>query len=438
MKQDTSRRQRGQSLVEIALFLPVALIIIAGLVELSLYLVTQNKVDTAAREAARFGANGGEDVGMVTVVFNTVTQTLELDIDRWDLWTVRGQVRATCSGSNTIFDFGLNDQNFTVTHTYGISQTVAYTDTQTHLYSDEFRNEVLQELVGPVGNTGTCNANNPAPDANGLQFVGMYAAHDMDSILGLDVFLENVFTVRALHVFRITSLVSTDQTEGCDAFPIALDERNRSVNQTDYTTYVMGTNANQRYPDPPPTYNSFRQDGHLPEHSLVNQAREGDVFLFRGEGLENDFNNYAWLQWNTDNSCPGGCGNGHDRLRDSMIWPGNSLDLIRGFHEVGDFNDTELTIGDRVAYSEANGAAVSNNVETLMREYIDRGRTIRIILWNEYGTLDGSPPQNYITVSQFANVRLLGYHFTGGPTERWFMFQFVSYDNSCGQASPLP
>ncbi|MBK9051336.1 MAG: pilus assembly protein [Chloroflexi bacterium] len=58
MKQKTKWQQRGQSLVEVAVFLPVALIIIAGLVELSLFLVTQNRVTTASREAARFGANG--------------------------------------------------------------------------------------------------------------------------------------------------------------------------------------------------------------------------------------------------------------------------------------------------------------------------------------------------------------------------------------------
>ena len=433
MKRKFLGSQRGQSLVEVAVFLPVALIIIAGLVELSLYLVTQNKVNTAAREAARFGANGGENAGMVSVALSTVTQTLQLEIDRWDMWTVRGKVRARClngAGGTVTLDFGDNNQDFDVEHSYGISQTVAFTETNTNLYSNAFRQEVLQELS--LGGVGTCAIpSNPAPDINGLQFVGMYAAHDVDSILGLDVFLENVFTVRALQIFRVTSVVSNNQTEGCAAFPLAVDEVRRSVNPSIYTLTITPTT---RYPATNfPTYPQIEQNGHAAEHPLSNLANEGDVFLFKGEGRATF--NFTWLQWNTDTSCTG-CTPATTRLVNSWAWPGNSLSATLGFHHANDWTDTSLNIGDMVAVSAAPGSDAA--VVTALRSYVDRNRTIRIMLWKEAesGTIPGGA--DYIRVSKFVNVRLLGFNYSNTAANRWVLLQFVSYDTSCGQVATTP
>jgi len=440
MKQRLWKSQRGQSLVEVAVFLPVALIIIAGLVEMSLYLVTQNKVNTAAREAARFGANGGENAGMVSVALSTVTQTLQLEIDRWDMWSVRGKVRARClNGTNgtVTLDFGDNNVDFEVEHSFGISQTVGFTETNTYVYSNAFRQEVLQELS--LGGVGTCAVpTNPAPDINGLQFVGMYSSHDVDSILGLDVFLEDVFTVKALHVFRVTSVVSNNQTDGCDAFPLALHEDLRSVAPSgnpalDYTV-ALNTQQNQRYPSVLPTYPQLTQNGHVQDHALKNQAQEGDVFLFVGEGRSTY--NYTWLQWNTDSTCSG-CNQGHTRLRTAFTWPGNSLNPSLGFHDVRDWSDSSLNIGDWVAYSIADGSAVTSEASG----HIDRSRTLRVILWHETGTLPGGPGNSnvdWIEVAQFVNIRILGYKFVAGSSTRWLLIQFVSYDSSCGQVATTP
>ena len=439
MKQIFFGRQRGQSLVEVAVFLPVALIIIAGLVEMSLYLVTQNKVTTASREAARFGANGGEDAGMVSVALSTVTQTLQLEIDRWDMWTVRGKVRARClngTGGTVTLDFGDLDQDFDVVHSYGISATVAFTDTTTYLYSNAFRQEVLQELS--LGGVGNCNTpSNPGADINNLQFVGMYTAHDVDSILGLDVFLENVFTVRALQVFRVTSVVSNNQTDGCSAFPLALDEFRRSVNPSVYTLTITPTT---RYPATNfPTYPQLGQNGHVADHSLANQANEGDVFLLKGEGRAT--NNFTSLQWNTDASCAG-CTPPTTRLANSWTWPGNSLSATLGFHHANDWTDASLNIGDMVAISSA--PLSDSTVWNSLRSYVDRSRTIRLILWKEAesGTLPGGGPGgsnvDYIRVAQFVNVRLLGFNYSNTAANRWVLVQFVNYDTSCGQVAVTP
>ncbi|MCA9967607.1 MAG: pilus assembly protein, partial [Anaerolineales bacterium] len=91
-------RERGQSLVEFSLFLALVFIpMLAGLVEVSQYMVTQNRISTAARAAARFGANGGQDEGMVIVAQSTVSQTVRMNLspDVWDIWSIRGRIDNT-------------------------------------------------------------------------------------------------------------------------------------------------------------------------------------------------------------------------------------------------------------------------------------------------------------------------------------------------------
>ncbi|MCB8979548.1 MAG: pilus assembly protein [Ardenticatenaceae bacterium] len=91
---NSKQAQRGQSLVEVALFFPIFVILLAGLVEVSQLLVTQNRVSSAARAGARFASDGGEDAGIVTVVLNNVTQTLEIDPEVWDIWSIRATVNS--------------------------------------------------------------------------------------------------------------------------------------------------------------------------------------------------------------------------------------------------------------------------------------------------------------------------------------------------------
>lgn len=52
------RRERGQSMVEMALALPILLLILAGAVEIGMYFNTYLTLVDATREAARYSANG--------------------------------------------------------------------------------------------------------------------------------------------------------------------------------------------------------------------------------------------------------------------------------------------------------------------------------------------------------------------------------------------
>jgi hypothetical protein len=240
-----------------------------------------------------------------------------------------------------------------------------------------------------------------------------------------------------LHVFRVTSVVNNNQTAGCAAFPLALrDDFVRSMDPVIYGTATGWQPATQRYPAILPTYAQLQQQGHAPNNPLQGGATEGDVFLFQGEQLSNNAApDFVWLQWHTETTCTG-CNNAQTRLQDSMTWPGNSTRRTPqdwGFHEVGNWPDTELSIGDRVAYTTASGFDVRNQTAA----HIDRRRTLRVILWHEHGVLSGGG-QTFVRVSQFANVRLLGYQFESGINSRWLLVQFVSYDTSCGQTVFTP
>lgn len=58
------RRERGQATVEMALVMPILLLILLGIVQLGLIFHAQLTLDTAAREGARRGAVGAGDAAI--------------------------------------------------------------------------------------------------------------------------------------------------------------------------------------------------------------------------------------------------------------------------------------------------------------------------------------------------------------------------------------
>ena len=423
-------KQKGQSLVEVAVFLPVALIMIAGLVELSLYLITQNRVTTATREAARFGANGGENAGMVVAALNSVTQTLQFEIDRWDMWTIRGTVNDQANG----FD------EFLVVHAYGISQTVTFTETNARVTGSGFQDEVLQELQqdrrtdangDPLCGNPPCTFS--ADDIAGLQFVGMFTSHDVDTILGLDSIsvLEDTFTVKAMHVFRVPGTLSVEATEGCWAMPIGVNKRIRSVSEGEWSLALSSLNNgnfSHVYPNPPQDYIDFV--GHTPFHSLdsqgANQAQEGDVFLFQG-WIQNNTpeeqaqdKGFAYLAWNRDTY------QGLNELRDAMTWPGTS-DIYRNLF---DDQDTNMNIGDPALLSTTSGGDIDDEIVG----HFQRGRILRLIIWYDYTQQSGP---DYFIIDDFADFEVMGYFFSNGPGDRWLLLKFIKFVTDCGQPDPV-
>ena len=412
--------QRGQSLVEVALFFPIFIILLAGLVEVSQLLITQNRVSSAARAGTRFASDGGEDAGIVTVVLNNVTQTLVLDPEVWDIWSIR----ATVNEQGTIIENG--DWQFV--HIYGISQTVRFDEVDEEIIKTRIEDELQHDEF----------VNISAGIASDLRIVGTYAIHDVDSILGLDAMaqLAGFSSLEALSIMRMTAS-SQQATNGCSAFPIAVHEGVRSVTDPSLGGSNPYPNAGQfTYPDNPPVYESFvNHDDNIP----LLQAQEGDVFRVQngsGEG------NFGWLVWND------GISANANTLENSLGWPGDSTDysdhgdggslnaiqgwggnfVPRGYIEPGDTTDQEIHIGDWVRGSTGSIASVEDAIEP----HVDLDRALRLIVWNNS---DGQGTNGLYQISGFAIFRIVGYSLSQGQGGSWILAEFLRWDDSCGQVN---
>ncbi len=416
-----SKRQRGQSLVEVAIFFPIFLIILAGVVEVSQLIVTKSRVTEAARASTRFGINGGENSGITTVALNTITQTLDTNPAYWDIWTVRGTINTDGNG--------FVPSTWEFEHTYGLAQTKAFSQ----VVESEIQTKVLEQLQkNASGQTDVSSAAD-------LRFVGTYIQHDVKSILGLDAlsYLTGYNSVNDLAIMRS---IGVDQivTGGCDAFPIAVHEGIRSVTPP---VGEIGSGVNP-YPDfgdfhsdsPKPAYQQFIY--HKKDEPLAT-ATEGTIFkIHNGSGS----GSFGWLRWNT------GLNGNSPNLVAGMTWPGNSThynppcnttnpscqsngvngDKFWGYAEPDDPTDRELHVGDWVA--AATGNMNSNDVRTTINGHITQGRTLRLIVWNNH---QGTGNNGKYQISRYAIFRLQGYNITG--SDSWILAEFIRFDNSCGQ-----
>ena len=100
-----SKKPQGQSLVETALFLPILIVMLLGIVEVSSLLITQNRIATAARISAGYGATNynqndwtstANNMGIVAL--NAVTTTMDLSPDLWDIWSIYGRLNSEGTG----------------------------------------------------------------------------------------------------------------------------------------------------------------------------------------------------------------------------------------------------------------------------------------------------------------------------------------------------
>ncbi len=399
------KKQRGQSLVEVALFLPIFVILIAGVVEISQLVITQNRISNAARTGARFGANGGEDEGIVLVALNSVTQTLEMDEDRWDMWTIHGTTNSSGDGFT----------DWTFDHNYGISQTALFSKVNESTIQQEILDDLQKNEQG-VTNSGI---------AGDLRFVGTYILHDVDSIIGLDAYpaLAQVSSAQALNVMRVTGL-NLEPTKGCDAFPIAVHRDIRSVSPpgTGSNPFPAPADFSNKSPQPLPEYGNFTN--HVPDIPL-DQAKEGYVFKIKNGSNPGSF---GWLVWNDVTSADA------NTLADSLTWPGDSANYnvgpggkFAGYQEPGDPTDRTLNIGDWVKSS--TGSINSNAARDVFNEHIDFERQLRIIIWDTSTKVTGD---DLYHISGFAVFRMLGYSLDQSSGS-WILAEFIGWDDSCGQ-----
>ncbi len=413
----------GQSLVEIALILPVLLIILAGTVEVSNILITKNRVETAARAAARHASNGGDDSQIVAL--NSVTQTLDLSEGLWDIWTIHAAINP--SGT------GFESDGWLVEHIYGLGQTTRYTDVNELLSEDCLTNCISTRVLKELQTDAQANRNTSI--AQDLEVVGVFVIHDIDSILGLNALpaYQGLSSVEGFGVMRSANETIVDTTQGCTvAFPFGVSNGIRSVDQAFYNSLI----PQMAYPATPPNYYSFSY--HTPNQRL-GEATDGDIFRYSFESLD-----AAWLRWNQYLEPTS------SNLAKSLTWPGNSFVYapdcrslpaaarctgsggpygypVWGFMEVGDNDDRELHKGDRVA---ANLGGSVSGVTAQLQNHINNNRALRLPVFAENFSVqylaDGTP---YYQAQDFAVFRIRGY----STSNNWILLEYVRMDSSCGQ-----
>lgn len=421
---------RGQSLVELALFLPIFLVIIAGLVEVSQLVITQNRITDAARAGTRFGANGGQDEGIITTMMTNITGTLNADPAVWDIWVIRG----TLNPQGTDFV----PETWQFSHAYGYSNTVRSAD----LNEGVIQANIIEELQR--------NHEGENPDQEGgidiagnLQIVGTYVIHDVESILGLDAVpaLAGLNSVTELNVIRVASL-SFQQTNGCSAFPIAVSSGIRSVtNEGDSNLYPSA--GEFEYPPSPRVYESFLY--HTNSTDLDN-ASEGTVFKV-SRGFNYESGNFGWLKWNLGITSIGAATGDAAILSNSLTWPGDSNDytdhgdsgtfaadgifhVVRGYVKPGDATDQTLHKEDWVAASSAQLPQIATAVNNL----IDSSTGLRVILFDTAEDAGTFGPNGRYFIKEFAIFRIIGYGNSGADNE-WLLLELIRKDDSCGEAS---
>ncbi len=403
MKYNQKKRERGQSLVETALFLPIFLIILAGVVEVSQLIITKNRLTEAARATTRYGINGGDDVNMTLTAINTVSGTMDIDPERWDIWIIRGTVNA--NGTAVL------DDSWQFKHTYGAKHTLSYTDT---VLSD-IKQDILDNLqLDADGDESAISAAN-------FRFIGTYLQHDAESILGLDA-LSELITAGSIHDMSIMRFVGSSQvvTGGCEAFPIAINGGTRSVLPTD-SNYKAFPEIDEFYDSSAkPAYNSFIY--HSTGQSLSG-ATSGTIFRVYSSGYAD--NAFSWLKWNSQLS------DDPINVNESLRWPGNSTNYdscsgtcvggdVWGYINPENIEDRALHVTDKVNNTTVNNAALIAAVE----KHINLGRTLRVIVRNE--TADGMS-----TIEKFAIIKIHAHNLDADPP--WLLIEFIKNDSSCGQ-----
>lgn len=428
-----SIRGRGQSLVETALFLPVLLLLIAGAVEVSNLLVTQNRVSTAARVATGYAAaNFTEDEwntadwpgAMARVAFNNVTETLDLSPQLWDIWTIK----ATLNPASDAFV----QWDARHAHVGSVVSDSAWTSLESQIQSD-----VLAALN---------------PDEKGLEIVASVVFHHRHSLLGLDSFdLGPLTRVRGLSVMRVDKEAEYDQ---CGAFPIAVSANNFSVFPTGYWDGTIPSgyeewpfdpsapgnyNSPQYYwfgkpASPYPVYTTVGAMDEFPRNDpgvLLPEADEGYVYVTK-QSSESAGGGFGWLRWDIAPAA-GNAGT----LAENLVYPGNSSSYYNP-----PFSDDGLDRGDIVGI--ASGSMNPALVRSLMREHVDtQDRLLRLIVFTPptpdynngdinhdgHGTVLTGGSNDQYEVYGFVVVRVLAWYLPGNND--WLLFEFRGWSDEC-------
>ena len=210
-------REQGQSLVEVALALPILFVLVIGIIELGHALNAYNQTINAAREGARFGSMGGSDTAIQTIVQGATAQLVGYDESNSDLYVVRAQLTGSAPSCSVISD------------TFSCNAVLDTESLETNCVSTD-------ELVAKLDTQGIGDCD--------LDVIAVDLYYRSPSLLGLPLLrqLSEAVPMRSLTVMRLET--PRPLAAVCNAYPIAVhrsvlsgkskgDEINDILNGTD-------------------------------------------------------------------------------------------------------------------------------------------------------------------------------------------------------------
>jgi hypothetical protein len=384
-------------------------------------LTNYNRVQLAAREAARFGAAGGSD--LLAIVEDASQETLMFDASHMTVWEIRPQIDTR--GSDDPVDWIWADSGGTG---WGVTPNCLMGDDCGLLPSLLTPQQVIDEIGQAIPDPARSRE-----EIDGVTFVIAVVRYETETILNLPFFTAPgqegdripVWAYEAL-VQEIESQTITQLQSGCSAYPLALNRR--------------------QFPDD------------------VMQGDLIDLYLDYDKGTApSDWNmgGFGITAWNISNfepswvtrSCasdpPGSICTSAVTLRDDV---GFNEFLIPG--DPAPDPDTDLHRDDWVLLMGAN----LPNIQEDLNDFIDDGRYLRVMIYtltpevDPSGTLDrsvfqaaGSNPR-YVEnppgsgdwywqyqIKDFAIVKI--HDLSWSPSDEELdnvVFEFIRWDSSCG------
>ena len=454
--------ERGQSLVETALFLPILIVMLAGVVEVSNLLITQNRLLTASRMAAGFGATnyvredwtqaGSTADAMGIVALNTVTQTMELSPDLWDIYSIRALTN----------DAGTGFEEFESRHSYGNNTVVAATEWTT------IEASVKSDMLADLQSTGTESAKN-------VEVVASVPFHNVDDILGIPVWQWT--GLRRASSQTVMRVLPEKEYGACPLLPISIRHKQYSVYPSNWAPGVKmhdyaddpvvlfpvgdAAGGGWEFPNPAPVYlnagvSASKQltlteasaqfkdnDPGIPLDLAIRDdiSHRGNLYWAREQGGPG---NFGWLTWDGSPNKPS--------LSASLQVPGNFLDKypggpadtnttgrppqgVPGYDPPGTGDgDGWLEFHEWVEGATGEMKAVSG---PFIKRYVDEGTYVNLVVYDMVnGEIPGAKKLGGSNLAyrvwDFITVRLIGYSFKGKPDTRWILFEFISSGVTCG------
>ncbi|MFT5196648.1 MAG: hypothetical protein ACI9EW_002581 [Cellvibrionaceae bacterium] len=454
-----NKKLRGQSLVELAITLPLFLMLIGGIVEIGNILVQRQRITTATDMGVRFGSRGGSDTGIYISTYNVLTQTMPIDnAELWDIFVVRGKVNDDGTGwvefDNPVHVFGEGNTDLyrdIISTTYPITlQTEILNGLQTIAVRDASTDELaILPAGGGIGQSGSPGQQGAADE----EIVGVIMAHNAKTILGIQDVFDQDFEMVVQKYMTIHSV--SQQTNGCEVYPIAISNGARNIlpgesldargevyyghTSSGYDKDIDPIGNLAQFDFPPnlinkPYWSDFAvrsgSRGVLPNENGNEGAIEGDIYvLYQEESFE-------WVFYGTS---PISSTTALD-----MAWPGQSS-IYDGYNNLFPNPSEGLHVGDRIKHStnntiENNSSRAVNAMESLQPHIGDEREILRsmrfpVVDIGDDGTGNLDLASDHFTIVGFIILKIHGYG-TGTGTKAGIPFivtEVVKVDYSCGQ-----